>query len=391
MKEATEHIDLLRNTSICVVVPTYNNERTLGSVIEGIRKHTSRIIVVNDGSTDSTNAMLSTLNGISTVTHKTNQGKGAALISGFRTALEMGYDYAITIDSDGQHFPDDLIKFVNKHNERPGQLIVGHRNMDQEGIPGKSSFGHKFSNFWFYVETGIKLPDTQSGYRLYPIRQLADRKYFTKKFEFEIEILVRAAWSSISVESVPICVKYFKDDERVSHFRPFTDFARISILNTVLVFLALLWVRPFNLIKSLNRSNIKEFITTQIKKNSESNIKIASALGLGVFCGIIPLWGWQMAIAVSLAHFMRLNKIIVLTASNISIPPMIPFILYFSYITGGYLLGHPNSTKNLLNSISFDLIKTELFQYVIGSCAFAIFMGLSVFLISLVTLKILRK
>jgi len=104
--------------------------------------------------------------------------------------------------------------------------------MEQEGIPRKSSFGHKFSNFWFWVETGIKLSDTQSGYRLYPLTELKKIHFFMRKFEFEIEAIVRAAWRGIPVISVPINVVYAPKETRVSHFRPIRDFTRISIMNT---------------------------------------------------------------------------------------------------------------------------------------------------------------
>ncbi len=97
------------------------------------------------------------------------KAKGYALKKGFALAKEKGYDYAITIDSDGQHSADDLPAFAKKLKEEPEAIIIGSRNMEKEGIPGKSSFGMKFSNFWFWVETGIRHPDTQSGFRLYPL------------------------------------------------------------------------------------------------------------------------------------------------------------------------------------------------------------------------------
>lgn len=375
----------------CVIVPTYNNDRTLESVIDNIKVYTSNIIIVNDGSTDATRTILTKYTDMKAIHFEVNQGKGTALLAGFKEATELGYEYAITIDSDGQHFPDDIPNFIEMIIEYPGSLIVGNRNMEQSGIPGKSSFGHKFSNFWYAIETGIKLPDTQSGYRLYPLKSINKINFFTKKFEFEIEVLVRANWHDIPVISVPVSVKYFPEEERVSHFRPFKDFTRISILNTILVIIALLWIKPIFVIKSLNKENIKRFVSEQIRKNTESNLRLSFAISLGIFCGIIPAWGWQMIIAVPLAHFFRLNKIIVLTASNISIPPMIPFILYFSYITGGFVLGKPNGHHNLESMISFDFIKHELFQYVIGSFTFAFIAAGGVFILSYLIFMIFRK
>ena len=155
----------------------------------------------------------------------------------------MGYEYALTIDSDGQHYPSDIPVFIEKLLEfQKPILLIGSRNMNQDSVPKKSSFGHKFSNFWFHFETGIKLTDTQSGYRLYPLLYIP-KKFFTKKFEFEIEIIVRTAWNGIPVQNVPIQVLY-DPTERVSHFRPFRDFTRISILNTILVFIAIFYIKP---------------------------------------------------------------------------------------------------------------------------------------------------
>ncbi|HPS31560.1 MAG TPA: glycosyltransferase family 2 protein, partial [bacterium] len=161
-----------KELNCCVIIPTYNNSGTLASVINGVLKYTDRIIVVNDGSNDLTSEILKQFRNITVVTHPVNKGKGIALRTGFKKAVEMSFRYAITIDSDGQHNPDDLPKFIEKIEANPDSMIVGARNMEQSTVPGKSSFGHKFSNFWYKVETGIDLPDTQSGYRLYPIEKL---------------------------------------------------------------------------------------------------------------------------------------------------------------------------------------------------------------------------
>ena len=147
----------------------------------------------------------------------------------------------MTIDSDGQHFPEDIPTFLSALEGRTEPvLLVGSRDMKDESVPKKSSFGNRFSNFWFHLETGIRLPDTQSGYRLYPLSQLPKR-YFSGKFEFEIEVLVRTAWRGVAVENVPVRVLY-DPAERVSHFRPLRDFMRISLLNTCLVLIAFLYI-----------------------------------------------------------------------------------------------------------------------------------------------------
>jgi glycosyltransferase involved in cell wall biosynthesis len=242
-----------RDKKVCVLVPTFNNAQTLPAVLDSLLEYTDQIVVVNDGSTDATTDVLEKFKALAVVSYPVNQGKGHALRTGFRKALELGYEYAITIDSDGQHFAEDLPKFIDKLENHPAAIVMGVRNMEQASVPGKSSFGHKFSNFWFKVETGLTINDTQSGYRLYPIKLIKDFKFITPKYEFEIEVLVRAAWNGIEITEVPVRVYYAPKEIRVSHFRPFQDFSRISVLNTVLVTIALLYIKPRDFFRSLKK------------------------------------------------------------------------------------------------------------------------------------------
>ena len=169
-------VNIFSNLKVCIIIPTYNNAGTLAKVIGDVLRFTTHIIVVNDGSNDNTSVILADFPQIEVISYKKNKGKGYALKKGFRRAIEKGYDYAITIDSDGQHSADDLPAFAKKLKEEPEAIIIGSRNMEKEGIPGKSSFGMKFSNFWFWVETGIRHPDTQSGFRLYPLEIYQPKK-----------------------------------------------------------------------------------------------------------------------------------------------------------------------------------------------------------------------
>ena len=375
----------------CVIIPTYNNCKTLDNVITGVLKFTDNIIIVNDGSTDETESILEKYKNLLILCYPENKGKGYALRKGFESALEKGFNYAITIDSDGQHSPDDIPVFIDKLETEPEAIIVGARNMNEENIPGKSSFGHKFSNFWFRFETGIKLPDTQSGYRLYPLKLIENIRFFTKKFEFEIEVLVRAAWKGIKITSVPINVFYASKEKRISHFRPVRDFIRVSILNSVLVFIAILYVKPFEFLKHLNKRTVKDFIKNNLLYTKDSNIKIVLSVMLGVFMGIAPVWGYQLIIAIMLAFILKLNKLIVIVAANISIPPMIPLILYLSYITGGLFLNNTVGNNIEFSGITLEFVKDNLIQYIVGSIFFGLISSLCFGLLTFVFLKIFRK
>lgn len=238
---------------VCVLIPTYNNAATLSKVISDVARYTSNIIVVNDGSTDATASILSGLSVTRVVSYEKNRGKGYALRTGFQEALQLGFDYAITIDSDGQHYADDLPVFLDQLLANTNAIMIGARNMEQSSVPGKSSFGNKFSNFWFWVETGRKMKDTQSGFRLYPIKSMRRMSFITRKYEFEIEVLVRSSWAGIDIIQVPVKVFYPTKEERVSHFRPFRDFSRISVLNTFLVTIALFWIKPRDLYRNLKK------------------------------------------------------------------------------------------------------------------------------------------
>lgn len=235
----------------CVIVPTYNNERTIVDVLRRIGAYTRNIIVVNDGSTPATMEVISAAFDVSEmpeiVDYTPNRGKGYALMQGFRRALELGYRYAVTIDSDGQHFPEDIPIVMDCHLANKDALVVGSRNLTADNMPSKNTFANKFSNFWFRLQTGIPLEDTQSGYRLYPLERLNLRWPITPRYEAELELLVFAAWRGVPVVSVPVRVYYPPEGERVSHFRPFWDFFRISVLNSVLTFGALLYYLPVKL------------------------------------------------------------------------------------------------------------------------------------------------
>jgi glycosyltransferase involved in cell wall biosynthesis len=375
--------ELLNSTNFCVIVPTYNNQKTLKKVLDSILDFTQNIIIVNDGSTDETSEILKQYSQFTQIHHPKNIGKGRALRNGFRKAIEMHFEYAITIDSDGQHFASDIPNFIAEIQKEPNSLLIGSRNMTQENVPKKSSFGNKFSNFWFQFETGIKLEDTQSGFRLYPLK-LIPKQFYTNKFEFEIEVIVRSAWKGIVVKNIPIQILY-DPAERVSHFRPFKDFTRISILNTVLVLNALLYIKPRDFFRRAKKKGFKKFFLEDILESGDSNFKKSAAIALGVFIGISPFWGFQTVLLLFFATIFKLNKVIAYMASNVSFPPFIPFVIYGSLKMGSFFVS-TDAPLILDSTITLDDIQKNATQYIVGSLTLASVLALTSGLLSYILL-----
>lgn len=239
----------------CIIIPTYNNETTLLDVVSRALLVCRDVIVVNDGSTDNTIDVLCSLReSVQIISYNPNRGKGYALRCGFREARRMGYDYAITLDADGQHRPEEIHKLLDAialdNGNDDSLLVVGSRDLFTDGMPSSNTFANRFSNFWFCLQTGIKLPDTQTGFRLYSLRHLPCLFFLTNRYESELELLVLSAWRGVRIQPVPISVRYPED--RVTHFRPFADFFRISLLNAILCLLAVIYGYPrilFNKLK----------------------------------------------------------------------------------------------------------------------------------------------
>ena len=375
----------------CVIIPTYNNYKTLQQVIEGVLAHTEDVIVVNDGSTDATAEILKDFPQVQQIHLQKNKGKGNALRQGFKHAESLSYRYAITIDSDGQHFPEDIPSFIEalEKEENKEVLFIGARNMTQLGVPKKSSFGNKFSNFWFWVETGNRLQDTQSGFRLYPISAMKNLKFYTQKFEFEIEAIVKAAWSGIEVKNIPIQVHYELED-RVSHFRPFKDFTRISILNTWFVLVTFFYIKPRNLFRKLKKKGFKRFLMEDLFGSDDPAEKKAFSIALGVFIGLSPIWGFHTVTVIFLALLLNLNKVIAFAFSNVSLPPFIPFILYFSLKLGSWILGESFVLSMSEIDPSIELVK-YLKSYIVGSLVLSVTAAISCGILSYIFLMLFER
>lgn len=241
----------VEENEVCAVIPTYQNAKTLLKVVADVHRVVDTVFVVDDGSNDGTAALLDKATGNErpekVLTHPKNCGKGAALKTGLTYARQQGFRYAVTVDADGQHRADDIPALLKAVEEEPDALAIGSRGLQHENMPAKSTFANRFSNFWFALQTLQRLPDTQSGLRVYPLRRLHGLRWMSARYEAELTLLVFSAWAGVKLLPVPVSVYYPPRDQRVTHFRPGRDFTRISMLNTLLCFLMVVygWPRIF--------------------------------------------------------------------------------------------------------------------------------------------------
>lgn len=372
------------NINIGILVPTYNNLKTLIKLVQDLLAMQVAIIIVNDGSNDGTKQYLEQINLTNQVVvlhHEVNKGKGKALLTGFQYMLESGFTHAITMDSDGQHSVKDLLSFIDNIEKAPNSIWLGARNLNQEHVPQKSSLGNRFSNFWVWVQTGLQLPDTQTGFRAYPLSKILNKQYYSSKFEFEIEVIVRNQWSGTDIKSLPINVFYPPSHERVSHFRPAKDFFRISVLNTVLTLLALFWYIPLRFIQSLFRFNTwKKLYQNTFFHPNDSYLKQKLSVSFGVFMGIVPIWGFQLLVGIPLAILFKLNKGLFLIGANISIFPLTPIWWLLSLKTGQWILGLP-SFPIVWKNWDLEAFKNMGASFFIGGFVLAVILSLLTFFI----------
>jgi glycosyltransferase involved in cell wall biosynthesis len=218
------------------VIPVYNHAGTVAQVVKEAQALELPVFVVDDGSIDNSYDQIKEISGINILRHPQNQGKGAAIITGFAAIADVA-DWAITIDADGQHYSEDARKLINAIPKNTRPIVVGARaDMTGEHVPWTSSFGRKFSNFWVRISGGPNILDSQSGFRIYPLPEALNLGTKARRFQFEVEILVQAQRKGIPVIEAPVRVNYNPDGKRISHFRPFVDFLRNSSTFTRLIF-----------------------------------------------------------------------------------------------------------------------------------------------------------
>ena len=338
----------------CVIIPVFNHAATLAEVVRGAQAFCP-VIVVDDGSTDRP----PTLDGVTLIRFEQNQGKAAALQAGFAKAVELRFTHAITMDADGQHFAEDLPAFLAVARAQPEALVTGVRDFVAAGAPAGRRRANAFSSFWFRAETGVRVTDTQCGFRCYPLALTQRLRTRSQRYAFELEFMVRASWTGTPIMAVPVRSSYEPEQVRRSHFRPVADIARITTMNIGLVLQSWLVPRPLRAAWSFGEKIswqriVGEFFT----EHAADPCRLALAVGVGLFFGIAPIWGIQLVAALAVAHRWKLNKAITALASNISIPPVAPFILY-----GGLMLGHWMFSNDALHLTPREMTLARALEY----------------------------
>jgi len=327
--------------TVWCALPVFNNRETVHQVTAECRRILSRVVVVDDGSTDADlSELLSDLD-VVVLKHGKNLGKGQAILTASRYIEAQGGEYMITIDADGQHLPQDLLKFVPLMKEDNPSIIIGCRNFNTENVPSSSRFGRSFANFWVLVETGKVVGDCQSGFRAYPVRYLNRIDFKGNHYDFEAEVLAKASWGGLALTTVDIDVIYPKPEERVSSFKPFLDNLRLTGIHSMLVGRRMLPVRHQKLVEHKTALDVSLFrhpgkVLRMLLKESATPQGLALSAAVGMFIAVLPILFMHSLVIFYFSMRFNLNKIVTLNVQHLAVPPFLPALC----IEVGYYLRH---------------------------------------------------
>jgi uncharacterized protein (DUF2062 family) len=341
-----------------VIAPTYNNVQTLDDILRRIQALRLPIVVVDDGSNDGTPQLLAnyiatqSAPSLTVITHPKNRGKAAALTSGFAAAIAAGFTHAVTIDTDGQLDPEEIPALLDAARETPDALIVGRRDERADGYPTRSRLGRRVSNLLVRLESGLRVDDSQCGFRVYPLGLIAAVTCHVGHYGFETEIITRAGWAGCAIVQAPVTCRYLPPGRRVSHFRPCLDTLRGVGMHLFLLGRALCpfprqprWPmasaeaarEPFwrGLWNWLNPASAWR----QLRQSEVARTEIAAGLAVGVFIANLPAYGLQSVLSLYSARRLHLHPLPVLLGSHLSTPPVGP-LLIAAAIGLGHLILH---------------------------------------------------
>jgi len=388
-----KHNSSFSTEHIWCVIPVFNNKDTVKDVVSGCRSYLQKVVVVDDGSTDTDISALFSDSDVEVLTHNKNKGKGQAILTGLRYVEANGGRFMITIDADGQHYPRDLKKIIPLLNDNETSVIIGCRKFNGKNIPDSSRFGRKLANFWLRVETGVSIDDCQSGFRAYPVKHFLSLNMKGSHYDFEAEVLARAVWAGLYLKTVEIDVWYPKPHLRISSFKPFIDNFRISCMHTRLVGRCLL---PFPHRKvvaahrkrvdcSLMRHPVK--LLKKLLKENASPGGLAMSAAVGTFFAVLPLISMHTLVIAYVATRLHLNKIMALNIQHLCMPPFVPLIC----IELGYYIQNGRWLTDINLNTVFGQLPARLIEWLLGSLIVAPIAALLTGAVVFGTAQIFRK
>jgi len=213
---------------VCVIIPTYNEEKAIGDLVSSICSRNLDVLVVDDGSVDNTHKIAGD-RGAMVLRNDNNLGKGASLVRGFNYALANNFDVVITMDGDGQHLAEDIKNFMDSARSSDSDIFVGNRMHRLKNMPWTRIFTNKIMSGFISMMAKQKIPDTQCGFRLIKKRALEKINLVTSKFEIESEMLIKGARLGFKIESVPIETVYSGEKSRINPIIDTLRFFRFTI------------------------------------------------------------------------------------------------------------------------------------------------------------------
>lgn len=367
-----QQCDPLMKDSVWCALPVFNNSHTVRGVVAECREILQHVVVIDDGSTDANLVELLADLDVVVLRHEQNLGKGQAILTASRYIEAQGGEYMITIDADGQLLPQDIHKFLPLlQGERPG-IIIGCRDFNTDNVPASSRFGRSFANFWLLVETGKVVGDCQSGFRSYPVRYLNQLEFKGAHYDFEAEVLAKAAWGGLALSTVDIGVVYPKPEERVSSFKPFLDNLRLTGIHSMLVGRRMLPIGHQKLVASPSTLDVSLLrhpgkVLRMLLKESATPEGLALSAAVGMFIAVLPILFMHSVVIFYFSMRLNLNKIVTLNVQHLAVPPFIPALC----IEVGYYLRHGRWLTDLSFATVFQQFSSRLFEWFLGSLIIA--------------------
>lgn len=378
-----------------VVAPSFNNAGTLAGIVRRVRALDLPLIVVNDGSTDATAEILASLatadDGIRVVTHPHNRGKAAALATAFGAAADAGYTHAVTIDTDGQLDPEQIPSLLSMARKTPHGLVIGQRDENTEGYPSKNRLGRRVSNLFVWMQSGVRVADSQCGFRVYPLDFLREVRCHAGRYGFETEVLTRAGWAGRPVLGVTVRCHYFPAGKGVSHFRPFLDSFRGVPMHLRLMLRALCPLPRARAAddahadaQPLAKSRWRRLLDwlnpmpalRQLREDDVGRANAAAGLAMGAFIANLPAYGFQTALSLYAARRLHLHPLSVVAGSHLSTPPLGP-VLVAAAITIGHLLLHAElptlASYDVRVTGPWPLLRTCFLEWTLGAIVMGLF------------------